>query len=479
MIRLLRDKLDVLVMGALTFGVGLTAWLGGGRHLATTAADVKYLCLLSLTAATIATLWAYRRTISRSIRLLRRQLDDVNDTDTTGQLLMDRAPSLGQETRPLNDSLGQMIQQCERLRQTNRTLSVRGRIADDRIQQFEQVLKLVSDAVLITNNYDEIVFANGTAEQLLGFQLVTARRKNIDEVLDDGALIRHLRDARRQGLNQPRRIVEHTFVSNQPHTFAVMLHGLTRPNGKLHGVLMILRDITREKQFEQNKNEFLSNVSHELKTPLSSIKAYTEMLLDGEVEDVAQMREFHQTIAGEAERLDRMIERILNMSRVESGAARVVREPVSMTAVARQVMGVIAPQAKAKNLTVHEKLPPVYYQVVADYDMICQAVLNLLTNAVKYTPEGGTITFAVSVDDRRGVAVVEVSDSGIGIPPEEFPHIFEKFYRVRANVKMAPGTGLGLPLVKYIIETVHDGQLSVASEPGKGSTFSFELPLMQ
>ncbi len=479
MIRTLRRKLDILVLAGLTFAVGLAAWAAGHSHRSDPAADIKYLCLLTLTAATIAALWAYRRTISRSLRLLRRQLDQVEDADERGRVLMDRTPALGQDTRPLNDSLVQMLQQCDALQQANRTLRVRSRLADDRIQQFEQVLKLVSDAVMITNNYDEIVFANGEAEQLLGFQLPTVRRRNINDVLQDGSLIRHIRDARKHGSNQPRRLVEHTFATDQPRTFSVMLHSLFRPNGKLHGVLMVFRDITREKHLEQNKTEFLSQVSHELKTPLSSIKAYTEMLLDGEVRDVEQMTDFHRIIASEAERLDRMIGRVLNISRIESGTTRVVREPVSMTAVARQVMVVITPQAQAKNLTVEEHLPPVYYQVVADYDLLCQAILNLLTNAVKYTPEGGTVTFSVSVEDRRGVAVIDVRDTGIGIAPEEFSHIFEKFYRVHANVKMAPGTGLGLPLVKYIVETVHGGKLSVTSDPGQGSSFSFELPLMQ
>jgi two-component system phosphate regulon sensor histidine kinase PhoR len=139
----------------------------------------------------------------------------------------------------------------------------------------------------------------------------------------------------------------------------------------------------------------------------------------------------------------------------------------------------VVPQAKAKNIKLNDMLAPVFYQVEADYDMMYQAVLNLLSNAIKYTPEGGTVSANITVDERRGTATCDISDTGAGIPPEDLPRIFDKFYRVRANNKMAKGTGLGLTLVKHIIETVHDGKLSVTSEQGKGSTFSFELPVLK
>jgi two-component system phosphate regulon sensor histidine kinase PhoR len=119
-----------------------------------------------------------------------------------------------------------------------------------------------------------------------------------------------------------------------------------------------------------------------------------------------------------------------------------------------------------------------YYQVEADHDMIYQAVLNLVSNAVKYTPENGAIKVNLSVDERRNVAICEVADTGVGIPEEALPNIFEKFYRVGKNSELAKGTGLGLTLVKHIVESVHHGQVSVQSEEGKGSRFSFELPLV-
>jgi two-component system phosphate regulon sensor histidine kinase PhoR len=202
------------------------------------------------------------------------------------------------------------------------------------------------------------------------------------------------------------------------------------------------------------------------------------MLIDGEVEAESSKQEFYEIIASEADRLHRLIENILNISRIESGVVKVVREPISLTSVAKQVMDVAAPQARLKNITVKECLAPVYYQVEADHDMIYQAILNLVSNAIKYTPDNGEVTVSVSVDERRGVAVCEISDNGLGIPTDDLPHIFDKFYRVQANKKLANGTGMGLTLTKHIIETVHEGKLSVTSEQSKGSSFSFELPIL-
>jgi two-component system phosphate regulon sensor histidine kinase PhoR len=254
---------------------------------------------------------------------------------------------------------------------------------------------------------------------------------------------------------------------------------VTTPEGEVSGVAAVLHDVTREKEIAQMKTDFVSSVSHELRTPLASIKAYVEMLVDDEAEDEKTRREFYQIMAGEADRLSRLIENILNISRIESGVVRIVREPISLGEAAKDVLEVVQPQARAKNVEVISRLAPTQRQVVADKDMIYQAILNLVGNALKYTAQGGTVTVSTGVDERRGVAVCEISDTGVGIPPEDLPYIFDKFHRVEGHVRIAKGTGLGLTLVKHIIETAHEGKLSVTSEAGKGSTFAFELPALQ
>ena len=145
----------------------------------------------------------------------------------------------------------------------------------------------------------------------------------------------------------------------------------------------------------------------------------------------------------------------------------------------KEAIEVIAPQARVKQITLVENLSPAFYQTLADKDMLYQAVLNLLGNAVKYTPEGGTISVMTQVDESKKTVTARISDTGVGIPPKDLPFVFDKFYRAEANNRMANGTGLGLSLVKHIIETVHQGRVFVESQVGKGSCFGFELDLCE
>lgn len=473
-----RGKLEWLFLLAMLAGGTCVAWGIGRPESDIVHRNMNYLGLLILVVASMGTLGALRRSQRKLLMHLGEQLENVQGDDK-GHVLLERSDEEGRESRPVSRGLALLGKQIEEFRLANQALAVHARLARTQQQQYENILNLVSDAVLVTNRFDELIYANQAAEHLLGFHLSTSLRRNIDKVLSDGVLIRQIREARTTGLNHPRQVVEHTFDAHHtPQTFRVTLNCIAGPNGAMSAVVAILHDVTREKEIERSKTEFVANVSHELKTPLASIKAYTEMLLDGEVSDPATVQEFYRTISGEAERLHGMIDRILTVSRIESGAVPVSLEPVSMTAVVKQVLNLIAPQAQAKRIQIEEDLPPVYYQVEADYDLICQAVLNLVSNAVKYTPEEGLVRIAVMVDEQRNVVTTEVSDTGVGIPAEDLGRVFDKFYRVRTSSTVAPGTGLGLPLAKFIIESIHNGSISVISEPGVGSTFSFELPLI-
>ncbi|MCC6579210.1 MAG: PAS domain-containing sensor histidine kinase, partial [Phycisphaeraceae bacterium] len=220
-----------------------------------------------------------------------------------------------------------------------------------------------------------------------------------------------------------------------------------------------------------------SNVSHELRTPLASIKAYVEMLIDGEAADDKTRVEFYEVIQNESNRLGRLIDNILNISRIESGLVKINKQPQSLTLLMKEALEVIAPQAAQKGITLVEKLAPMMHQTLADRDMLYQAVLNLLSNAVKYTPGGGTVTVRIDTDETAGTIAARIADTGVGIPPKDLPFVFDKFYRAEANNRFAKGTGLGLSLVKHIIESVHQGRIFVQSAPGAGSTFGFDLQL--
>src|SRR5262249_19149478 len=160
-----------------------------------------------------------------------------------------------------------------------------------------------------------------------------------------------------------------------------------------------------------------------------------------------------------SDRMSRLIDNILNISRIESGLVRVAKEPVALAVIVREALDVMKPQADKKHIALSEMLAPVMHSVLADRDMIYQAILNLISNAVKYTPDGGQVVVRMRINEQERTISTEVADTGVGIPPEDLPRMFEKFFRVKANMKVAKGTGLGLSLVRNIVETVHGGKV--------------------
>ncbi|NLW87360.1 MAG: cell wall metabolism sensor histidine kinase WalK [Planctomycetes bacterium] len=443
------------------------------------AQNVPWVALVFIAALAAGGVMAFWKTVQRDINTISSQMDTMAKTGKIGLVMLESTGELNQIVKPLNEFLTMIRRQTEDLRVENRELQIQFRVAAAEKHNTEAIIFSISDAVIVTNRFDELILANEAAEKLLGFKLTPSLRKNIDQIISNGTLVRLIRETRSNGRNITRKVVEHCIdQKGSPRTFNITLSCVAAPADEVSGVVAVLHDVTREKEIARIKTDFVSNVSHELKTPLSSIKAYIEMLLDGEAQDEKTTKEFYEIISFETDRLHRLIENILNISRIESGVVKVVREPISLTSVVKQVLDVAVIQAKSKNIRLTDSLAPVYYQIEADRDMIYQAVLNLLSNAIKYTPEDGSVNVTVNVDERRKVAVCEVSDTGAGIPVDDLPKIFDKFYRVRANEKMAKGTGLGLALVKHIVETVHDGKLTVTSEEGKGSTFAFELPII-
>ncbi|RYG83670.1 PAS domain-containing protein [bacterium] len=355
-------------------------------------------------------------------------------------------------------------------------LEIQLKVATGQRQQAQAIIYSINDAVLVTDSFDEVLLANEAASKALELDLSQIHRRPIDQVLNDATLVAAIRDVRQSGSKNERRVIEHRLRRHgRDQTFKLTLSAIQEANGEPGGVVAVLHDMTREREVARMKNEFVSSVSHELRTPLSSIKAYVEMLVDGEAQDEKTTRDFYEIILTEANRLGRLIDNILNISRIESGLVEIKRQPLSVMTLVKEAIDVIVPQAKLRNIRVEEHIEPSVGQVNADKDMLYQAVLNLLSNAVKYTPEGGTVTVRAGLDEAAGKVSVRVIDTGVGIPAKDVPFVFDKFFRVEANKNVAKGTGLGLSLVKNIIETVHKGRIFVESEQGRGSCFGFEL----
>ncbi|MBN1796553.1 MAG: PAS domain-containing protein [Sedimentisphaerales bacterium] len=387
-----------------------------------------------------------------------------------GKMLFARIASLENDHRKYVEKTSQSVKDAK-------DLKLQLQILKRQKRNTEAIIYSISDAVIVTDASDKLVMANEPAGNLLGFKVEQSVLKPIDGLIQNEELINLIKTSRGSKVRHVRHELQFNTGEDQL-TYDGIISSIYDDDGQVCGTVSVLHNITREKEISQMKNDFVSHVSHELKTPLASITAYSEMLVDGEANDEKTRREFYSVIQNQAQRLNRLIEDILNISRIESGLIKVNKEAVSTALIIRDAVQMIKSYAAEKNIEVEDRTSVVFDQVNADKDMISQVVINLLSNAVKYTPENGKITVNSEVDESKCVVRVAVTDTGVGIPPEELPNVFEKFYRVKANTKFAKGTGLGLNLVKQIVENIHGGQVFVTSEVGKGSCFSLELPLL-
>jgi len=239
------------------------------------------------------------------------------------------------------------------------------------------------------------------------------------------------------------------------------------------GTLLVLHDMTELRRLEQVRTEFVANVSHELRTPLTSIRGYLETLLDGALEDPTHARRFLQVVSSHTERLSRLVDDLLQLSDLETGKVILKLAPILLREVSEDVAAIFETQAAQKALTLRHQVPPAL-RVRADRDRLTQILVNLVDNAVKYTPEGGQVS--ISATSRGAVVEVSVQDTGSGIPSTDLPRISERFYRVdRARSRQLGGTGLGLAIVKHLVQA-HGGELRIESELGRGTTVRFTLP---
>lgn len=243
--------------------------------------------------------------------------------------------------------------------------------------------------------------------------------------------------------------------------------------GKMHGVVAVFHDITDIKRLEKIRSDFVANVSHELRTPITVIKGYAETVLDTLAEREGQTARFVGIIHRHADRLAALVNDLLALSELESKQFALQPVPVPVTAAVEQACALLEPKAEAKGIRIRRDFPLPLPKVLANLPRIEQVLINLIDNAVKYSPEGGTITVSGCVEGE--LVKVSVTDRGAGIPPKDLPRIFERFYRVdEARSRDEGGTGLGLAIVKHIVQ-LHGGTVAVESVPGKGSTFSFTL----
>jgi len=239
--------------------------------------------------------------------------------------------------------------------------------------------------------------------------------------------------------------------------------------------------VSRLRSARQTQTTFVANVSHELRTPLTAIKGMVETLRDGAVDDVSVRDRFLATVESETDRLIRLVNDLLVLTRADAEALNLNREPLDVAELARVTMTQLSTQATGRGISLRLDAKPGTPLAWADRDRVAQVLVNLLDNAIKYSRERGRVTVSVAPDPSTGAVLVRVTDQGIGIPAEDLPHIGRRFYRVdkararRRDRDRRSGSGLGLSIATALVEA-HDGQLTVKSREGGGTTVSFDLP---
>ncbi len=364
------------------------------------------------------------------------------------------------ETAELGQALNQMAGQVQ---------ATLADISADRAR-LQAVLASMVEGVLVLDRQGRILLINDALRMLPGADPSAIGRPFIEvfrhhplnefvrKVLDGG-------EGRRQ---------EVTLLTPEERIFLLQA-SVAKPDGERGvAVVLVFHDITELKRLERVRKDFVANASHELKTPLTSIAGYVEALRDGAKDDPKTCAQFLGIIQKHTENLKAILSDLLQLSTIESGVYRWKRQEVVIADLVERAARVLRPVAAQRQHTLTVRPCERSLVIWGDLDRLTEALINLLDNAVKYTPEGGTVTVETTADG-DGVRII-VADTGIGIPPKELARIFERFYRVdRARSREQGGTGLGLSIVKHIVEA-HGGRVVVDSTVGRGSLFSLRLP---
>jgi two-component system phosphate regulon sensor histidine kinase PhoR len=336
--------------------------------------------------------------------------------------------------------------------------------------RLESVLLGMAEGLVVTDSKGDIILANPSARRYFFIDTPPEGKRPLEVVRNSAvqsAVDRIIKEA--QGF------ISEEISINFPEERSMKMSAVPIVrDGAREGAILVFHDITELRRLENIRKDFVANVSHELRTPLSSIKGYAETLKDGSVGG-PEVKDFLDIIYRESDRLAKLIDDLLDLSRIESGKMAMAFVPMDLGSVAKRVCAILEKQSASKSISVGLEVPADLPRVLADEGRLSQVIMNLLDNAVKYTPEGGKIRLSAAIEGK--FVRVDISDTGVGIPEEDILRIFERFYRVdKARSRELGGTGLGLSIVKHIVQA-HGGRVWAVSSPGRGSTFSFTIPI--
>lgn len=360
----------------------------------------------------------------------------------------------------------------------------------DEKEQREAILASMEEGVIVTDRRGTVTMANRKAEELFGKDL---SGKRVVEISRNPELHRIIEEGSKKGETITGEI---TLSAPQTMNLSVTMTPLVR-NAETLGSVIVFHDITLLKKLEMMRIDFVANVSHELKTPLTAIKGFAETLKEGAIDDKENAERFVDIIKDNADRLSRLVDDLLTLSNIELGKVSFDIKTVEVEEVARTVFSTLEPKAKAKGINLQVNVEK-GTQMLADKDRLAQILLNLVDNSIKFT-ENGSVRISARIVGSAELGVgrskeksselmtqhseldrnfieISVVDTGTGIPPKDIPRLGERFYRVDpARSRELGGTGLGLAIVKHLVSSM-GGKLNIESEPGKGTKISFTMP---
>ncbi len=388
------------------------------------------------------------------------ELTQFADSLAHGDLAHRIRPRASGEIATLSSALNSMADSLSKL------------LSSSAIEQsrLKAILAAMSEGIIATDDQQQILLANAAAGRMLDFDAESAIGRPLWEVLRTEDLLKAT-SCRLDGGKQ--RSIQIGPISGR--FLEVVLSQFSSPSNA-PGMVIAAHDTTETVRYEELRKEFVANVSHELRTPITAIKGFAETLRCGAIQDPQQGPRFLAIIEKHAELLKSLVDDLLDLAQIEAQTDPIHRSPVDLAKLINDVVELHAPTAQQKRQILRGEVPADLPAVFANSDYLERAISNLLDNAIKYTPEGGTISVAARVEKSR--TIIEVADNGIGIPPDDLPRIFERFYRVdRSRSRAMGGTGLGLSIVKHVAQA-HAGTVIVTSTVGKGSTFALEIPLI-
>lgn len=338
-----------------------------------------------------------------------------------------------------------------------------------------KILDSLDFGIIITDIQENIDHINAYMLKLLDKKREDVILQPFSAIIDHSEITSFVSQDDMAGQSKTISGVESIFSETPPgEIFKVSVSYLVGGENTSIGKIISFHNVTVESLAEKAKHEFITHVAHEILTPITNIKSYSEMLMDGEIEDLELQKEFYNTINEQTNRLADMVKNLLNISKMEMGSLTLDKGLVKTDWFFDACLSSIEASALEKNITIQRNQPDIFPNLMADKELLKTAIINILGNALKYTPPNGNITFEIS--EQNKMVVFEIIDTGYGISSEELPHIFEKFYR-SSNPQIADqdGSGLGLATTSEIVH-LHDGEINVHSEPGRGTHFTIKLP---